>query len=367
MLGHVGQAQNDFILDQHQDIKALGTHDTLDDIVGLGVQDIFGFQGGLGLHHFEPVGGIDRPLKRLKAPLAFQRGLRLYFDPQKMPATRIFNTLHRPGNHGIELLGQIAYQAFEPGNRRLAVNLLTQAGKLVRIDVLCFHLRYSFKAAKQLSSTKKTLDNSAFSHSQSNQTGPSPLMRLILASSSPYRKEMLERLCVPFTTVAPDVDESPMQGETPAQLALRLSMAKAQAVVQTHPGAIVIGSDQVATVDGAPIGKPGSFERAKEQLVRLSGRTVEFHSALCVSDGRRYQTDDIVTFCRFRSLTDEEITRYLQREQPYDTAGSAKAEGLGIALMDSMRCDDPTAIIGLPLIALSRMLRSFGINPLAQP
>lgn len=191
-------------------------------------------------------------------------------------------------------------------------------------------------------------------------------MRLILASSSRYRKEMLERLCVPFTAISPDIDESPMHGETPAQLALRLSMAKAQAVVQAQPGAVVIGSDQVATVDGSPIGKPGSFERARQQLLRLSGRTVEFHSALCVSDGRRYLTDDIITFCRFRTLTDEEITRYLHREQPYDTAGSAKAEGLGIALMDSMRSDDPTAIIGLPLIALARMLRAFGIDPLAQ-
>ncbi|HEY9573809.1 MAG TPA: Maf family protein, partial [Pusillimonas sp.] len=155
--------------------------------------------------------------------------------------------------------------------------------------------------------------------------------------------------------------------ESPAQLALRLSMAKAQAVIAKHPGAVVIGSDQVATVDGTPIGKPGSFERAREQLVQLSGRTVEFHSALCVSDGRRHHSDDIITFCRFRTLTDDEITRYLRLEQPYDTAGSAKAEGLGIALMDSMRSDDPTAIIGLPLIALARMLRSFGLNPLATP
>ncbi|MGB3287748.1 MAG: Maf family nucleotide pyrophosphatase [Burkholderiaceae bacterium] len=191
-------------------------------------------------------------------------------------------------------------------------------------------------------------------------------MRLILASSSRYRKEMLERLCIPFAAIAPDVDESPRQGETPAQLALRLSMAKAQAVIQTQPGAVVIGSDQVATVDGTPIGKPGSFERARRQLGQLSGRTVEFHSALCVSDGQRYLTDDIITYCRFRTLTDDEITYYLQREQPYDTAGSAKAEGLGISLMDSMRSDDPTAIIGLPLIALARMLRAFGIDPLKQ-
>src|SRR5690606_15504690 len=187
-------------------------------------------------------------------------------------------------------------------------------------------------------------------------------MRLILASSSRYRQEMLERLGIPFVAISPDIDERPLPDESPTALALRLSLAKAQAVIPAHPGALVIGSDQVATIHGEPIGKPGSFERARAQLEQLSGQTVEFHSALCVSNGQRHETADIVTLCRFRPLTAEEITAYLHREQPYDTAGSAKAEGLGIALMESMQSDDPTAIIGLPLIALSRMLRSFGIN-----
>lgn len=189
-------------------------------------------------------------------------------------------------------------------------------------------------------------------------------MRLILASSSPYRQAMLARLRVPFTAIAPEVDETPRPGERPAELALRLSLAKAAAVAALHPGALLIGSDQVATVDGTPIGKPGSFERAREQLRQLSGRTVEFHSALCVTDGLRRETDDVVTYCRFRSLDAAAIDTYLRLEQPYDTAGSAKAEGLGIALMEEMRSDDPTAIIGLPLIALARMLRSFGLDPL---
>ena len=189
-------------------------------------------------------------------------------------------------------------------------------------------------------------------------------MRLILASSSPYRRELLERLGMAFTTVSPNVDETPLPDESPAKLALRLSVAKAQAVIKDHPDAQVIGSDQVATIDGNPIGKPGSHERAQAQLEQLSGQTVEFHSALCVSNGLRHEAEDIVTRCRFRKLSPQEINNYLLREQPYDTAGSAKAEGLGIALMDSMQSDDPTAIIGLPLIALSRMLRSFGLNPL---
>lgn len=191
-------------------------------------------------------------------------------------------------------------------------------------------------------------------------------MRLILASSSRYRREMLSRLGLPFEAISPDIDETPLPGETPAQLSLRLSLLKAQAVCIRHPGAVVIGSDQVATFDGEPIGKPGNFERAREQLQMLSGRTVEFHSALCVHNGQRHELDDVVTQCQFRTLSEAEIDAYLHREQPFDTAGSAKAEGLGIALMQAMHSSDPTAIIGLPLIALSRMLRSFGIDPITQ-
>lgn len=189
-------------------------------------------------------------------------------------------------------------------------------------------------------------------------------MRLILASSSPYRQDMLKRLGLPFTVISPNVDESPLAGETPPELALRLSRAKAAAVAAQHPGAVVIGSDQVACHDDTAIGKPGNHARAVAQLRALSGRSVEFHSALCVTDGQQEITEDVVTVCRFRTLDEAEIEHYLQREQPYDTAGSAKAEGLGIALMESMQSIDPTAIIGLPLIALSRMLRQFGINPL---
>lgn len=190
--------------------------------------------------------------------------------------------------------------------------------------------------------------------------------RLILASTSPYRREMLARLRLPFTAVPPEVDETPQPGERPEALALRLSLAKAQAVASLHPGCVVIGSDQVATVDGEPIGKPGSHDKAREQLRRLSGRTVAFHSALAVTDGTRAESRDVVTECRFRTLSDAAIESYLLREKPYDTAGSAKAESLGIALMAEMRSDDPTAIIGLPLIALTEMLTGFGLDPLDQ-
>lgn len=175
---------------------------------------------------------------------------------------------------------------------------------------------------------------------------------------------MLQRLGIPFITISPDVDETPLPAEQPVELAKRLSVAKARAVAHNHPGALVIGSDQVATFNGTPIGKSGSFERARVQLHELSGQMVEFHSALCLTDGKRDRVADVVTRCLFRTLTDDEIVHYLQREEPYDTAGSAKAEGLGITLMESMHSDDPTAIIGLPLIELGRMLRAFGLNPL---
>ncbi len=175
---------------------------------------------------------------------------------------------------------------------------------------------------------------------------------------------MLQRLGIPFTSVSPDVDETPLASESPVDLAMRLSVAKAHAVAQRYPKTLVIGSDQVATINGTPIGKPGSFERARLQLQQLSGQTVEFHSALCLTDGTRDSVADVITECRFRTLTDAEIVNYLKRDAPYDTAGSAKAESLGIALMESMRSDDPTAIIGLPLIKLSQMLRAFGLNPL---
>lgn len=185
---------------------------------------------------------------------------------------------------------------------------------------------------------------------------------LVLASSSRYRRAMLERLALPFDTLSPDVDETPQPGELPAALALRLSIAKARAGAQQRPGSIVIGSDQVATLGDEPIGKPGNFDSALAQLRRLSGKIVTFHSALAVTDGHTVLHDDVITECHFRELDDAEITAYLLADQPYDTAGSAKAESLGITLMERMRSDDPTAIIGLPLIALSRMLRHFGLS-----
>lgn len=198
-------------------------------------------------------------------------------------------------------------------------------------------------------------------------TASSPAPRpLVLGSTSRYRRELLERLRLPFEICAPDVDETPQPGEAPAALAARLALAKAQAVARRFPSAIVIGSDQVADLDGQPIGKPGTHERAVEQLRSMSGRTIVFQTALAVvcADSGFVAQDLAPVRVRFRALTDTEIENYLRAEQPYDCAGSAKSEGLGISLLDAIESDDPTALIGLPLIRTSAMLRRAGLDPL---
>ena len=186
---------------------------------------------------------------------------------------------------------------------------------------------------------------------------------LILGSTSRYRRELLERLRVPFTTASPDVDETPQAGEAPRDLALRLAIAKAQAVAAQFPDAVVIGSDQVADLQGEPLGKPLTHERAVAQLRRMRGQTMRFHTAVavvCKASGFM-QSEIAEVGVVFRDLSDAEIERYLRAEEPYDCAGSAKSEGLGISLLDAIHSDDPTALIGLPLIATCRMLRAAGL------
>jgi septum formation protein len=196
----------------------------------------------------------------------------------------------------------------------------------------------------------------------------SPLPRLILASSSTYRKELLSRLRLPFEVLVPDIDETPLPGESPSTTALRLALGKARAVAEREPGCLVIGSDQVAVLDGEQIGKPGSHAAALQQLQKMRGREVIFHTALCLWDGREddpqaaAQLEDVITVVRLRDLPDAELDAYLRIEQPYDCAGSAKNEGLGIALLASIASNDPTALTGLPLIALTGMLRQAGVS-----
>ena len=186
---------------------------------------------------------------------------------------------------------------------------------------------------------------------------------LVLGSSSPYRRELLARLRQPFEVVLPEVDETPLAHESPRELASRLALAKANAVAQRLPDRVIIGSDQVAELDGRPLGKPGSHERAVEQLHRMRGRQVLFHTAVAVvcAESGFSQMEIAEVRVRFRDLTSTEIENYLQAEKPYDCAGSAKSEGLGIALLESIDSDDPTALIGLPLIRTARLLRAAGV------
>ena len=189
---------------------------------------------------------------------------------------------------------------------------------------------------------------------------------LILGSTSRYRRELLQRLHWPFEVVSPEVDETPLPGEAPAALAVRLALAKAQAIARQRPDAVVIGSDQVADLNGQPIGKPGNHERATAQLRSLSGQCAVFQTAVSVVHAAAgfAQTLLAPVKVQFRVLSDAEIENYLRLEQPYDCAGSAKCETLGIALLASIDSDDPTALIGLPLIRTCDLLRAAGINPL---
>lgn len=191
-----------------------------------------------------------------------------------------------------------------------------------------------------------------------------PRRPIILGSTSRYRKELMQRLGVPFDTAAPDVDEAPLPGEATHATATRLALAKARAVASLHPHAVVIGSDQVADLDGQALGKPGTHARATEQLQRMRGHTVVFQTAVavvCLESGFE-RVDLAPVVVKFRPLSDDEIESYLQRETPYDCAGSAKSEGLGIALLDAIENDDPTALVGLPLIRTCNMLRAAGVR-----
>lgn len=189
-------------------------------------------------------------------------------------------------------------------------------------------------------------------------------MKLILASSSIYRRELLERLQLPFEVVTPNLDETPLPEEKPEQTALRLAQLKARKIGQSHADALIIGCDQVATLDGQQLGKPLTHDNAVKQLCLMRGRTVVFYSALCLFNATSgsMQAENVVYEVRFRDLNDAQIENYLLKEQPYYCAGSAKSEGLGIALIEWMRGDDPNALIGLPLVVLISMLQKEGVH-----
>ena len=193
---------------------------------------------------------------------------------------------------------------------------------------------------------------------------PHLAQQLVLGSSSIYRRELLQRLQIPFEVCGPDIDETPLSGEMPGATALRLAESKAHAVATTYPDALIIGADQVAVLENALLGKPLTHENAVRQLRLLRGKEVTFHTALSLFNSRsaRMQTRLILSHVKFRELSDQQIKNYLAREQPYHCAGSAKSEGLGIALIERITGDDPNALIGLPLIALVEMLAHEGIE-----
>jgi len=189
-------------------------------------------------------------------------------------------------------------------------------------------------------------------------------LKLILASSSPFRRELLERLKIPFEVMAPEIDESARPGETPVALVERLALEKARKIAAHNPGTLVIGSDQVAVYDGVIVGKPRGHDKAVQQLRMASGKTVVLYTGLALvnTDTRRVQSEVIPYRVTFRALTDAQIESYLRKEQPYSCAGSVRSEGLGIALLEKFEGDDPNTLIGLPLIRLARMLENEGIQ-----
>ena len=189
---------------------------------------------------------------------------------------------------------------------------------------------------------------------------------LILASSSVYRRELLQKLQIPFSAISPKMDETPLAGEKPHETALRLAQEKAKKIGTEHPHALVIGCDQVATLDGEQLGKPGNHKNATEQLKKMRGREVTFYSALCLYNAAtgNMQAENVPYLVWFRQLTDAQIENYLNKEQPYQCAGSAKSEGLGVALIERMLGEDPNALIGLPLIKLVSMLKNEDIHVL---
>ena len=207
---------------------------------------------------------------------------------------------------------------------------------------------------------------STHTSSQRQQLMTEKPARIVLASTSPFRKELLSRLGLPFETANPETDEAALPNESPEDTALRLSEAKARAVVESYPDALIIGSDQVAYLDGRTYGKPGSHENAVQQLRTMRGQTVNFFTGLCLLNARngRAHVRGVPTLVTFRDLTDEDIESYLRREKPYNCAGSAKSEGLGIAIVEKMCGDDPNALVGLPLIALCDLLRLENVNVL---
>ena len=356
MPGNQGQGQQELVFGQLQQIQGLGQHQNIG-VIALGVP---GFGLFLGGRKQEVTTQVQGNRHRLQAALAgaLHHGVRLQVQPQfRLPAPHgpTFGG-SGPVQHLIDRGRPLTWvsQAFQSCQGPLSVDRLGAIGQGRHIQAFgvqgsasrgCGHGRVSVALRDNL-----------------QMTAP----HLILASTSRYRRELLQRLQLPFDALAPGVDETPLPGEAPAALAQRLALAKAQAVAARHPQAVVIGSDQVADLDGLAIGKPHTHERAVEQLRSMSGRSVVFQTAVAVvrQDAGVAEVRLSPVVVRFRELQDDEIETYLRCEKPYDCAGSAKSEGLGITLLDRVESSDPTALIGLPLTTVCELMRLAGLDPL---
>ena len=303
------------------------------------------------LHFTGPDHGVE-------TPLTLQNQITPDFQINVKLALVVTLTL-KPENHGSGGFLHRLSQTAELNDRHLAIKATSIFGQRPKVDHEAF-LRHKRGMILFSAACVKTLLNAPFG---TLGTTPAPLMKLVLASTSAYRRELLQRFGLPFDVARPDLDESPLPDEAPWATAERLAVEKARAVAGQFKDALIIGSDQVAYMDNDRFGKPGTVERAIAQLKSMSGRTVIFHTALAVLNTRsgHVQVDAVPTEVRFRTLADDEIVRYVEKERPLDCAGSAKSEGLGITLLDALRGDDPNALVGLPLIALARMLRNEGV------
>jgi len=316
--------------------------------------------------------GIDfqRPVDPAQATLAAQSKQTRGNEPETIAPIRTELTDQPVGDLAVSI-DQHVGKTLQPGQSDLPGQAATLRGELEGIGdngSLRHKGRMILFSACQVKSAE-----SPFATGRERRTHPSRMrlapapstaMKLVLASTSAYRRMLLERFELPFETARPDVDETPLPDEAPPATADRLAALKARAVAGRFPDALVIGSDQVAYMDSEVFGKPGTVERAIAQLRRMSGRTVTFHTSLALLNTCTGRTlhESVPTLVRFRALSEAEIVRYVDKERPLDCAGSAKSEGLGITLLDSLTGDDPTALIGLPLIALARMLRAEGVE-----
>ncbi len=350
---HQGQGQQHLILDQGQQV---GQRLNLEGIFRIVFQLVLR-QRFTGAEQQKTIPHFAGPHEGFKTALTLQDQVTPDMQIDVEPALVVTLAL-KPESHRSGRFQHRPGQTAELRHRHLALEATPISGQRPKVDHEAF-LRHKSGMILFSASRVKTL------RTRRHRLPARPFfpMKLVLASTSAYRRELLQRFDLPFEVARPDIDESPLPGESPRATAERLAIGKARAVAGSCGDALIIGSDQVAALGDIRFGKPGTVERAIAQLQSMGGRSVIFHTALALLNTRsgRVQVEVVPTEVRFRTLTDAEIVRYVNKERPLDCAGSAKSEGLGITLLDALSGEDPNALVGLPLIALARMLRSEGV------